>query len=289
MSGFSAEWLALREPFDAAARSGELVERLRAHLRTGTAAAPLDVVDLGAGAGSNLRYLAPRLGGVQRWRFVDNDGALLAAALDATAGWAEARGARCERRDSGLSVWAADLECEVTCEQRDLRTLGSLQLPAEGLVTAAALLDLVSDAWLTELALGCAAARAAVCFALTYDGRSQCAPIEPEDALILELFNRHQRSDKTFGRALGPDAVRAVGSAFRAGGYQIAKAPSDWHVGSAHTTMQQALLDGWLGAAAELAPERYEELARWHASRTDHLTAGTSTLTVGHVDLVGWL
>ena len=92
MSGFSPEWLALREPFDAAARPAALIAELRAHIAQGTAAAPLAVVDLGAGAGSNLRCLAPLLGGVQRWRLADNDPKLLDAAFTATQAWAEQRG-----------------------------------------------------------------------------------------------------------------------------------------------------------------------------------------------------
>ncbi|MGD8498218.1 MAG: class I SAM-dependent methyltransferase, partial [Chromatiales bacterium] len=59
MSGFSPDWLALREPLDARARSAALVDRLRAQAPRG----PRRILDLGSGTGSNLRYLAPRLGG----------------------------------------------------------------------------------------------------------------------------------------------------------------------------------------------------------------------------------
>src|SRR6185369_8724301 len=93
MSGFSADWLSLREPFDAAARATPLVAELRRHIPRGTSAAPFEVVDLGAGAGSNLRYLAPRVGGEQQWRLVDHDRVLLDAALVATSAWAASRGA----------------------------------------------------------------------------------------------------------------------------------------------------------------------------------------------------
>ena len=173
MSGFSADWLALREPFDAAARSTALIAELRAHLPEGTATAPLEVVDLGAGAGSNLRYLAPLLGGEQSWRLVDNDRALLDAALAATRVWAEARGADVQQQRSALTVRAADFVCQVHCEQRDLRDIAGVNLPARGLVTAAALLDLVSAKWLEALARRTTAALAPVCFVLTYDGRSR--------------------------------------------------------------------------------------------------------------------
>ncbi|HXS80233.1 MAG TPA: hypothetical protein VN818_08105, partial [Gammaproteobacteria bacterium] len=207
MSGFSAEWLELREPFDGLARAGSLVTELKRHVAAGTSAAPLAIVDLGAGAGSNLRYLAPRLGGVQRWRLVDHDSRLLEAALATTQAWAAARGAEARRSGSSLTIRAADFSCEVACQAVDLVDLAAVELPERGLVTAAALLDLVSHDWLETLARRCRTARAAVLLALTYDGRTTAKPAEPEDPVVLAMFNRHQLFDKGFGPALGMRAA----------------------------------------------------------------------------------
>jgi hypothetical protein len=289
VSGFSADWLALREPSDAAARSAALVATLRSTLEPGTAGAPLAIVDLGAGAGSNLRYLAPLLRGTQHWRLVDHDAQLLDAALATTATWARERGARVRHHGSTLVADADGLELRVQCQRADLARLDAIELPQAGLVTAAALLDLVSQGWLDALARRCHAAGAAVCFALTYDGRTTATPPEPEDAEALELFNRHQCSDKGFGPALGPAAPSAAERAFAALGFDTATAFSDWHVERQAATLQRALLDGWLGAAAEIAPARRTALESWHARRTAHVSAGRSELVVGHMDLVAHL
>lgn len=289
MSGFSADWLALREPFDAAARTAALVAKLGAHVEAGTAAAPLEILDLGAGAGSNLRYLAPLLGGVQRWRLADHDPRLLDAGIAATHAWADARGADVRRTGSTLAIRGPDLDVEVHCEPLDLAELDTLELPARGLVTAAALLDLVSQAWLDGLAQRCRAARAAVCFALTYDGRTTAVPTDPADAELLALFNRHQLADKGFGPALGPQAAAAATAAFEGQGYELHTAASDWSIGPNESALQLALLDGWHGAAAEIAPAQAAMLQAWHTRRSEHVAAGRSQLRVGHVDLVGWL
>jgi hypothetical protein len=53
--------------------------------------------------------------------------------------------------------------------------------------------------------------------------------------------------------------------------------------------MQLALLDGWLEAALEIAPDSRLALTSWHERRRAHVLAGRSRLSVGHVDLVGWL
>ena len=289
MSGFSAEWLALREPFDAAARSTALVAELRTHLAQGAGAAPLEVVDLGAGAGSNLRHLAPLIGGEQSWRLVDHDRTLLDAAIVATRVWAEARGAHVQQQGSALTVRAEDFVCEVHCEQRDLRDIAGVNLPARSLVTAAALLDLVSAKWLEALARRTTAALAYVCFVLTYDGRSVCTPADPEDAAVLALFNRHQHRDKGFGPALGPDAASVAVSAFARRSYHLSVRASDWRIAPGDRAMQHALLDGWLGAALEMAPDRARDLTAWHERRRAFVAAGSATLGIGHVDIVGWL
>ena len=291
MSGFSADWLSMREPFDAAARATPLVAELRRHIPRGTSAAPFEVVDLGAGAGSNLRYLAPQLGGEQQWRLVDRDQALLHAAIVATRAWAVSRSTLVSPAGATLTLRTADFACRVAGEPRNLAgdALASLALPSGGLVTAAALLDLVSTPWLETLAARCEAARAAVCFALTYDGRTVCTPDEPEDAMALDLFNRHQRLDKGFGPALGPTAAGAAEEALARHKYRVLTEHSDWDIGPQHTAMQNALLDGWLAVALEVAPEHTTPLTAWHRRRRAHVDAGRSRLVVGHVDLIGWL
>lgn len=289
MSGFSAQWLALREPFDAAARSKSLTASLREHVARDRDGAPLAIVDLGAGAGSNLRFLAPLLGGVQRWRLVDNDPPLLDAGIAATERWARAHGAAVHRSAAGLTVRASSFECNIECETADLADLSRVELPAGGLVTAAALLDLVSRDWLETLARRTRAAAAAICFALTYDGRTTTEPAEPEDATVLAMFNRHQLFDKGFGPALGMRAADAAEAAFEAHGYELGVATSDWEIGRGDHDLQLALLDGWLGAALEIAPESRVALTNWHTRRRAHVLADRSSFRVGHVDLVGWL
>src|SRR6188508_3219864 len=74
------QWLALREPADAAARSEELAGRLARHL---PATGPYVIHDLGGGSGSMGRWLAPRLPGPQHWVVHDRDPDLLALALAA--------------------------------------------------------------------------------------------------------------------------------------------------------------------------------------------------------------
>lgn len=261
MSGFTTDWLALREPADAAARAATLVGPF-----VSGAGATRRVVDLGAGTGANLRYLAPRLGGAQDWLAVDSDPALLGA----------------------LAARAAPAGVRVRTLLLDLaQGLETLSIAGHDLVTAAALLDLVSAAWLAGLAARCAAARTGVLFALTYDGRIEWSPAEDGDACIREFVNRHQQTDKGFGPALGPDAAAAAGRIFEERGYRMRSARSDWALGAEARALQAALVDGWVSAAVEIAPRKASALEDWRRRRHAHLATGASRLRVGHVDLAG--
>ena len=81
MSGFSADWLSLREPYDLRARSTKVLAAVSAALAPLPA---LTIVDLACGTGSTLRALAPHLPAHQNWKLVDNDLGLLARAANAS-------------------------------------------------------------------------------------------------------------------------------------------------------------------------------------------------------------
>lgn len=285
MESFSAEWLALREPADHAARDQALTRVLAAALEAPRdPGAPLDTatpggraVDLGAGAGSNVRYLLPRLPQITHWTLVDHDAALLEVA----------------RRS--LAPAAASAGVTIATYAADLRDLAALPLDGCRLVTGAALLDLVSAAWLERLAARCADAGAHVLFTLSYDGRLACTPEDPWDARVRDLVNMHQRTDKGFGPALGPEATRVACEAFaatRGGGATrkdvsaVRTAASDWVLGAADAELQRQLVAGWAHAAQEIAPGDAEAIAAWRARRLDAIARGASTIRVGHQDLL---
>lgn len=296
MSGFSADWLALREPFDRAARgAGWAVFDLQAHAARWRAAQPpsqaVEVLDLACGTGANLRALAPRLGGSQRWRLVDRDAGLLAAVPQALADWAQAQGHRIvdlPGTPQGVRIDGAGFRADVVTEQADLaHGIGPLAGEAPHLVTASALLDLVSAAWLDALVHTAGRWGSALLFALSVDGRCIWEPVDPADAAVHRLFDQHQRRDKGFGGpALGLAAVTYLDQLLKNAGYGSAlQARSDWDiVGRATPAMYTAMVEGMAAAAAEQAPTAAAEVQQWKARRLAGVAAGR--LTVGHTDLM---
>ena len=258
MGNFSANWLALREPADHAARSLDLTRATVAAI--GSEPSP-QILDLASGTGSNLRYLLPHLPAAG-WLLVDHDADLLARV-------------------------PATPAIETRC--LDLSSLDHPELfEGRRLVTASALLDLVSEDWLRGLAAACAKGESAVLFVLSYDGRIICTPEDSDDGLVAALVNEHQRTDKGFGPAVGPDATACAAVNFADLGYEVQRAPSDWVLTPDAVELQRQLIDGWTQAACEMSPGQTRLIDRWRERRLAHLAAGWSSITVGHEDLAAW-
>ena len=288
MSEFSAEWLALREPADAAARSERLLQTVAARFALET---NLTVLDVGAGTGSNARYLAERLHPQQQWLLVDHDPSLLIEASQRLRAWGEARGLSVSRDEGAWRVEGEGLAVTFAIRLADLADMSSSSelFLDRRLVTASALLDLVSAPWLESLASACRQAGATALFALTYDGRIHCSPEEPGDDEVRQLVNEHQRGDKGFGPALGPTACTVAAECFGALGYSVEREASDWHLEPDAGELQRQLIEGWSRAAVQMDPGRAAFIREWTDRRLAHVLEGHSRLVVGHEDLAVWL
>ncbi len=256
---FSADWLTLREPFDRAARNEKVLDAVVAAFAGRPA---IGIVDIACGTGSTLRALSPRLAARQNWRLVDNDLSLLARAAAASSPQAR------------VTTMPVDLV-------RDLEM--ALDGPID-LITTSALLDLVSDEWLERFAIEAAARRLPVYAALSYDGRAELAPADAYDARIVAAVNAHQRGDKGFGPALGPEAARAAVTRFEKVGYAVTHGEADWVFGPQDREIQNQTLAGWATAARENGLP-LADVANWLTRRRDLVASGRSSIRVGHLDL----
>ena len=289
-AAFSSEWLRLRERFDLAARARADANAQRAaHLASWRAAqsgTTLQVLDLACGLGANLRVLAPRLGGAQRWHLVDHDPALLAALPAALARWSRQQGWRFAPDGPGYRIEGATWAATVSYEQIDLaRDADSLAFAQGTLVTASALLDLVSGAWLQPLVRRAHEAGAAMCWALSVDGRTQWQPADADDDLVQALFGLHQQRDKGFGPALGPRAPAEALALLAAAGYRSTTTRSDWLIAGARAApMRRALIDGVATAALQQDPSAAQRIRAWQARRSAGVAG--SSLRIGHLDIL---
>lgn len=257
---FSADWLALREPYDRRARNGEVISAVAAAF----AALPsVRIVDLACGTGSTVRALTGHLPMRQDWRLADNDLGLLGRA-------------KAMPLADGVTITAVPLDLN-----RDLEAV--LDGPID-LVTTSAFLDLASKDWLDRLVTEIAARAIPLYAALTYDGRVDISPHDPLDAAIVAAVNRHQATDKGFGAALGPDAADYAVNRFERLGYAVTRRLSDWTMGPGDRDMQTEILSGWANAAREIGALSLDETVSWLTRRRASVAGGASSMRIGHVD-----
>jgi SAM-dependent methyltransferase len=258
MSGFAAEWLAIREPADRRSRNREICAALKDYFADRSA---ITIVDLGCGTGANFCALQPELAARQEWRLVDHDSTLLAAARTAIEKFepSSATGLRFVQADL-----AADLEQLVDAET--------------DLVTAAALFDLVSSDWLVRLTKILACRSLPLYAVLTYNGVSRWLPGHSADSEILAAFHCDQRRDKGFGPAAGPAAASILCDLLRAHGYHVLVGYSPWQLTAADAALIARLVDGIVDAVAPaVAPEK---IASWRKACLINLSC-----EIGHTDL----
>ena len=262
----SPSWLELREAADGAARARDLVGQLR---RRVPVEGRWSIHDLACGSGSMGRWLAPLLPGPQRWVLHDRDTDLLAMAA------------------ADVPGPAAD-GAEVVIETRvsDVTQLRPDDFAGATLVTASALLDLLTEDELTQLIHACGGAGSPVLFALSVSGNVHLLPADPLDARIAAAFDAHQRRMTPRGRLLGPDAVEAAVEGFRHLGAEVVVGASPWRLGRADSELAVEWLTGWVDAACEQEPALGPDADRYRRRRLSEATAGDLAVTVGHLDLL---
>jgi hypothetical protein len=262
----SRRWLALREPADAAARAPDLGERVGRHLR---AAGSRVIHDLGGGTGSMGRWLAPRLPGPQHWVVHDRDADLLEVAVADLPGPAA----------DGAAV-------TIEAKRSDITRLRPGDLADASLITASALLDLLTEDELAGLVGVCVRAGAPVLLTLSVVGRVELTPADPLDGRVAAAFDAHQRRATQRGRLLGPDAVAIAVEEFGRRRTEVLVRPSPWRLGALDAELAAEWLSGWVGAACEQQGELVAETDAYTRRRLAQATAGRLAVTVGHADLL---
>jgi hypothetical protein len=262
----SPVWLACREAADAAARATDLALLVNHHL----ADRPTVVIhDLGCGTGSMGRWLAPRLDGPQHWVLHDRDPDLL------------------DRAARDLPGRAAD-GAPVTVETRpsDVAALTAADLAGADLVTASALLDLLTRAEVDQIVTAGAGAGCLALLTLSVSGRIHFASADPLDARFANAFNDHQRRTAGGRTLLGPDAVGAAADGFAAHGIATLVRSSPWRLGPDDGALMAEWFAGWLDAAVEQEPALAAVAPAYAQRRREEIAQRRLRVVVEHADLL---
>lgn len=291
MSGFSTEWLALREPVDHRSRNLALQAQVIQFLGQIKTVAPdsIRVTDLGSGTGSNLRALAPHFGLKQSWTLVDYDADLLRSARARLIAWADSVVSVNEGKStltaSGLihpltiTKNSKTIAIEFQCADLVHDYLAILDKPAD-LITAAAFFDLVAEPWLAQF---CTALTQPLYAVLTYDGVEKWSPANAMDQDVLRAFHAHQATDKGFGSAVGPSGVIRLQSLLESQGFTTVCAPSPWVMDQHDRSLIEQLAIGTAGAVREMGTLPNAAVNQW-----EHTRRNARQCEIGHTDFFAY-
>jgi hypothetical protein len=170
----------------------------------------------------------------------------------------------------------------VETREGDLTALTAADLAGTSLVTASALLDLLTVDEVDGLAEACVGAGCPALFTLSVAGRVEFDPAEPADAGFEAAFNAHQRREVAGRRLLGPDAAEAAVKAFERRGAEVTTSPSPWRLGPDQAALAGEWLRGWVDAAVEQEPGLAAEAPAYLRRKLDN----GPRVVVHHVDLL---
>jgi hypothetical protein len=261
----SGGWLELREPEDARARSRDLALAAAGLLPEG----PVTIHDLGSGTGSMMRWLAPLLAGPQTWVLHDWNAQLTAVAI---------AGARPRDRD-GAPV-------AIRSRVGDLQLLDARDLTGASLVTASALLDVLTADEAHAIVDACLATGSPALFSLSVTGDVDLEPWDARDIRFARAFNAHQRRDVGGRRLLGRFGAPIVHGLFARAGWEVRKALTAWRLDGGEPELLAEWFDGWVDAAQEHSPELIRECAGYRRSRRAQQQAGDLSAVVYHLDVL---
>ena len=244
---FAPDWLALREPYDRAARSRAMALKFFDALPDQSR-----LVDLGTGTGSNARFLSMATDKSIAWRLIDRDQGLL-------------------DRISGIDGERTRIDFAPSPMRIDL-------LDCDG-VTASAFFDLVSENWFSRFVKHMSSKP--LLLSLTVDGQFHWQPEDDMDELMMGRFAAAMQRDKGFGPAMGFDAPRLMINYLWRAGYRVTSALTSWQLEPGDTDMLKAVC-GFVGDVAGngLAADA------WRLRRELLIKEKQLSLSVGHVDIL---
>jgi hypothetical protein len=164
--------------------------------------------------------------------------------------------------------------------------LAAAELVDASLVTASALLDMLTEDEVERFVTSCVAAGCPTLVTISVTGHVDLTPFDSLDESIEAAFNAHQRRVAQGRRLLGPDAVDAAVDAFVRQGSGVVVRSSPWHLSASQYALTDAWLRGWVEAACEQQPELADAAACYLRRRVADMDAGRLNVTVQHHDFL---
>jgi hypothetical protein len=218
-----------------------------------------------------MRWLAPLLPGPQTWILHDWNASLIKQAIEGVPPR--------DRDNTAVSVRS---------QPGNLADLRSTDLAGASLVTASALLDVLTSRETHAIVNACLGARCPALLSLSVTGDVRLTPQDEFDAAFERAFNAHQLRSTDGRQQLGRYAAPIARGLFTQSGWNARPSTTVWRLDRRRPRLLREWLDGWLDAAVEQDPGLRAAATRYRRLRTSQIERGTLAVHVRHVDLLAW-
>lgn len=282
---FATDWLHERYRFDVAARNPEVEAACLQYFAQQDA---INIIDIGAGTGANVVYLAEKLPQSQQWALVELNPTLLKYARARLTTWAIAKGYSVTETGNSLRLKRESKHIALHFIKGSFLELPKLlQLKDYHLVTASAVFDLLSKEMLQTLVQTFHKNRLAFLTTLNYESMSYL-PTDAADEYWIDLYEAHMQRQQAFGQALGPNCGTYLETCFATlSNEQLLRAPSRWQIEPTDTAMHRHILQFLEKSLMEMTSMGHPDkgLTPWLRQKNQWLQSQQLRLTVAHSDL----
>ena len=211
----------LKEAADRRCRNGDVTDALSGWFE---GRATLEVLDLRAGTGANVRALAPLLSPDQTWTLTVRDAAEEAIARDHLTRWAPAA----LTTQDGLVLDRQGQRLTLHFRIHDpVAAGGALNGPAPPLVIIDDDLMRYPAAAIQKLTAHLAGSRSVLLARSVYDGRLKLQPHHAADGALTAALHRQLMKDEGYGPACGPVAASELSEQLKLSDYSVIEGASN--------------------------------------------------------------
>lgn len=284
LESFDPNWLALRYEYDSQARNSTIEAKCLQYFNT---LSHLNLVDVGAGTGSNCLYLLQQLSQDQHWFLLDHNPLLLQAAkqqfLHRITNF---QFQLIEEKENRLSWTESGKKITVEFHCGLLQKIATL-IPIEtiDLIAANAVFDLFTLEEFKDFAQAICEHKIPFYTTINYSKMS-FYPNSKKTKFYLDYYEQHMQRSLPQGQPMGKTVTKNLQQLFTSKGYEVAIGESNWELASEADSMFRYLLKFMESSIPELLTEKEQlDFKNWLTEKKKQVKHQKLSGKVGHFDI----
>tara|TARA_B100000900_G_scaffold154893_1_gene131547 strand:+ start:1629 stop:2501 length:873 start_codon:yes stop_codon:yes gene_type:complete len=282
---FSKSWINMRLEYDNYSRSNILNK----YLKNNKYMPDIDLIDMCSGSGNFLIWLIKNELSFNEYTLIDNDTNLLKS-IKSNLRKNIPKDLKIKSNTNNMNLILCKdkfISSKVLIKKNDCDNF-NYKTKRFHIISYSAALDLMSKSSIIK-AIKRVNNLNAIYFSLCFNGIVKWTPTNTFDKYILSFFNKHQRTDKGFGEALGPESIDFVNRYSIKQGMKVTTKHSPWIINN-KTNQDKIFMNRYLldikKALFHMEGIDRNILRNWYKDKKRDIEKKSIKLYVGHQDIL---